>query len=100
MSEQQVKVVDVQEIVPSAISEIPIYQCFKQVRAFEITKIDPIVDGGGKALVSGAEHRVVVESDWLEHFKPQVGMMIVFYEEGYISVSPKVTFDKGYILLK
>lgn len=81
------------------LNKVPKYQSHKVVRALRIAegmfevlpnkdmKV-PIADGGFSAILLKAEVTA-------RHY-PQPGDYVVFYEDGYISISPKKAFDEGY----
>ncbi len=97
-------------------SELPLYNCHKQVRAVEITKVikhahqdtdfDDVVfeasaDFQGAHLFydhhSGLK-TIAVTADWYRRHKPEAGGYYVMYEDGYTSFSPGSAFEAGYTL--
>jgi hypothetical protein len=78
--------------------EMPEYICHKVVKADQITQI--IFHEGGDASIflkntSGAYH---LPKTFIDRHHPVVGSYIVYYEDGYFSVSPAEPFEKGYSL--
>lgn len=85
---------------------LPLFKCHKIVQAALIVGVltpDPSEDIDGVVLLlGGVEEPLVVTLDWLEKHTPTdstdgvVGGMLVIYEDGYQSWSPKDVFDAGY----
>lgn len=87
------------------MSQLPLYQCHKKVRAAEIVGMCRYADGGallvllvpGKGTVD-----VVVDHEWLaRNPKTEIGGFFVEYQEGdgYTSFSPAAPFVGGYTLI-
>lgn len=74
--------------------EMPRFRCHKEVSAFKIESIRPIVDGG--AALSGMGLHVQVDRDYVERHKPSIGGYYIQYEDGYKSWSPAKAFEDGY----
>jgi hypothetical protein len=71
---------------------IPQYQCHKKVRAFEIGKIEgcmiyPLHDD---------LEPVKVDFEFIDRHPLNQPGYLVFYEDGYMSFSPKKAFEDGY----
>jgi hypothetical protein len=87
----------------------PLYQCFKQVRAAQIARIEiskPVNNDLTRIMArtlffvwfgEGPEiPPVSIPEDVYQKHKPQVGWYLVRYEDGYTSFSPPETFEAGY----
>lgn len=80
-----------------ASREMPRYQCHKQVWAFRIEAIQPVV--GGAAIITPAESGYApfeVDQAYVAKHKPMVGGFYVKYDDGYQSYSPAKAFEGGY----
>lgn len=95
------------DIPSSASSPMPQYLCHKKVWALKIKEIvfDSDIaekenrDSDGRALITPEESSFVpfiVEADYVNKHKPQVGGYYVVYEGGYKSWSPAKEFEEGY----
>jgi hypothetical protein len=87
--------------------EMRYWQCHKRVRAAKIVdiksadEVEPVERGeipGLAVFVEGVEGYFNVHHSWAAKQGPvlQPGNMLVFYEDGYMSVSPVDTFESGY----
>ena len=91
-------------------SEMPKYQCHKQVRALKIKSIrhheNPDKSGRSAAASYGATITPVdpnygefdVPAEFVTKHKPVAGGYYVVYEDGYKSFSPEAAFEAGYAL--
>jgi hypothetical protein len=86
---------------------MPLYQCHKVVRAFQIKKISATYvdsgDGGrtritGRTIIPVIENLAPIKVDevWYQKFNPKAGGYFVVYEDGYTSYSPQKAFEYGY----
>lgn len=84
---------------------MPKYQCHKVVEAGKIRKIDLEPNGNGDAILGFESNLadqyedIIVNQDFLEKHKPEIGGYYVVYEDGYDSFSPAGAFEKGYLLV-
>lgn len=84
------------------------YQCYKVVQAAKIHEVLSGRDdrkGPGATLVLMSEGSTVRQSvsmsdTWVSKHNPQDGDYLVYYEDGYESVSPAAAFEAGYTLIK
>ena len=86
--------------VPFGGVDYPLYDCHKQVRAFKIGAIASYGEGKGWK-ISPANHDltpIAVTEAFYDRHQPQVGDMVVYYVDGYMSVSPAQAFEDGYRL--
>jgi hypothetical protein len=77
------------------IETVPKYKCHKEVRAFEIGKIE------GKSIYpkdDSFEPIEVTHEFMTKHPLNEVGYIVV-YADGYVSYSPKKAFEEGYTLM-
>lgn len=97
-------------------SELPLYNCHKQVRAVEISQVlkhahpDPDFDDAvfeassdfqGATLFyehPGGDKTIAVTADWYRKHRPEAGGYYVMYDDGYTSFSPGSAFESGYTL--
>ncbi len=78
-------------------TELPLYQCHKQVRAAKITGFRQNGQTDMPDLLLGEIGGIVtLLPDWHAKHKPQIGGYYVEYEDGYKSYSPAVPFESGY----
>jgi len=80
-----------EEQVPPQVSNMPRYRCHKEVRAFEMGKIE-----GNRIFPIDGEIPFTMEPDFMTRHNLNQPGYIVFYEDGYRSFSPKDVFEKGY----
>ena len=85
--------------------KLPLYQSHKKVRASKIITIQP--ENNNHKL--GAAHLILeqegfppqfMDAIWIQRFRPEVGMYLVVYSDGYTSVSPAQAFEEGNTLIK
>ena len=81
------------------MSQLPLYQCHKRVRAAKIKAVEYdfpnwIVSFEGSELSS-----ISVASGFVAKHKPESGGYFVEYEDGYQSFSPAEAFESGYSLI-
>lgn len=73
------------------IDLLPVYQCFKRVRAAQIVNITPnTLDLRGGIFIE-------VSTEWLTKHTPHIGGYYVVYDDGYASFSPASAFESGYV---
>lgn len=96
------------EMTDQAEREMPRYQSHKKVWALKIAKIEPAADGkvcgptdesDGTAFITPEEEgygRFLVDREYMNKHRPQVGGYFVQYEGGYKSWSPADAFESGY----
>jgi len=76
----------------------PRYKSHKEVWALRIAKIEPRADGG--VVLSFAEDSgfapMLVESILVRRYMPIAGDFLLFYRDGYRSISPRRAFEEGY----
>lgn len=88
----------------NAKSQLPKYQCHKQVRAFKIAQITKGCEecGDGSILIpeGGINAGFMVQKDWMEKHSPEVGGYYVVYDSDYSSYSPADAFESGYSLIQ
>lgn len=90
-----------------AIQALPLYQCYKQVRALKIKRVTPHIERGGNIPFCTMSietdvpelKQVEVSGDFYTEKKPAAGGYLVIYEDGYRSYSPAEAFENGYSLL-
>lgn len=88
-------------------TEMPKYECKKQVWALKIKSI--VIDGEGENIESDGSAIITpeeegyapfkVDFEYMQKHKPQVGGYYVVYKDGYKSFSPAEPFEDGYSLL-
>lgn len=88
--------------------QMPLYQCFKQVRALKIKAINEIVTREGIVPIS-TDYELVFENEKYGTFKVSLDFMqrtscvpggyLIRYEDGYLSFSPAKAFEEGYVRL-
>lgn len=82
---------------PPAPSEVPpLYECHKQVRAFQIATVDRSFVRSQIVPVDDTLPRVEVSAEWDARHEPQAGGYYIIYEDGYASYSPAAPFEAGY----
>jgi hypothetical protein len=87
-----------------AASEMPKYQCHKQVWALRIKNIEVFEQGSPNALAGAAcitpfeigYAPFFVDQAYLDKHNPQIGGYYVVYDDGYKSWSPAQAFEQGY----
>lgn len=77
------------------MNKFPVYKCHKLVRAF---KIETIIKYS--IYPEGHNIPVVMDYEFKGKHNPQEGGYIIYYNDGYVSYSPKEAFEEGYTLLK
>ncbi|WP_247437640.1 Gp49 family protein [Photobacterium damselae] len=82
------------------------YKCSKVVSAAEIVSVASKceIDGSLSLIIADPENEdlrlpYLAHSDLTVRYKPQVGDYIIMYSGGYISISPKEEFERGYSLI-
>lgn len=93
----------------SSESEMPKYQCHKQVWALKIADVDIVsafdpedrdkpqpITGAFLTPQDAAYAPFTVGAEYVSKHNPQPGGYYVRYEDGYESYSPAETFDSGY----
>lgn len=98
------------------MNELAIWQCHKRVRAGKIQRIDavykndqhpglfrvhvrPADEGAGlviREVPYGVFARLIAETGTVNE---AIGQMLIVYDDGFVSWSPKETFSRGYALL-
>ena len=80
----------------SAMMELPLYDCHKQVRACLIKEVRAL----HLQLIPADEKLAPIELDqqYFDKHRPQAGGYFVVYEDGYKSYSPAEAFEGGYKL--
>lgn len=76
------------------------YISHKTVEAFKIISITLCADGVSLAGENGNGDSVVVNDDYMQRNKPQVGGYYVQYKDGFQSWSPAKAFEEGYSIVK
>ncbi len=83
----------------SSAVELPLYKCFKNVRAAKITDIHISQETPSAILFFGdILGRREVTEDWFNKHNPAAGGYFVRYADGYESYSPSHAFENGYSL--
>ena len=78
-------------------TEMPRYQCHKQIWALKIAQIDPVSGKGWMITPEEEGYAPFFVSDaYRTKHNPQVGGFFVVYEDGYQSYSPAEALEKGY----
>lgn len=83
-------------------TNLPKYQCFKEVCALKIRKIILEERNNGTYLIVPDEEYYApfeISKEYIEKHKPEVGGYYVVYKDGYKSYSPAVAFEEGYRLI-
>lgn len=83
------------------MSDLPLYQSHKKVRAAPIDHIE-------KSLAEPEKHIIFLEGYGLEvvnskmfaRYTPVRGDYYVVYDDGYASISPRKAFEDGYIKIE
>lgn len=81
----------------SAAMEMPRYKCHKKVWAFKIKKLD--VDEGGSVIMTPEDSAycpILLNKEYVEKHKPEIGGYYIVYKGGYKSYSPAEAFEDGY----
>lgn len=87
-----------------ATTELPLYNCHKQVRAAKITSIRGEPDGSHVLVLASLQDDggdpllAVVPADFIAKHSPAIGGYFVLYKDGYSSYSPADAFEDGYAL--
>lgn len=83
--------------------EYPQYQSHKKIRALQIGDEFPItVNGDGSVTLPIADvgfNKITVKAEVVSRYFPANGDFLVFYEDGYQSISPSKAFKEGYTKL-
>ena len=74
----------------------PRYRSHKEVRALKITDVAPVSDGRAILSVEGGFAPITVVADVVRRYMPIDGDYLVFYDDGYRSISPRAPFEDGY----
>jgi len=84
----------------TAQTELPKYQCHKQVYALKIKELNVLDEDGKIELVPEEEgyESIVLDAKYMERHNPIAGGYYVEYDDGYISYSPQAPFEAGYTL--
>ena len=80
--------------------ELPLYQCYKRVRAAKIGRLEPLEDGN--VIIRPADESIEpfqVSDDYCQRYSPTPGGYYVKYADGYESFSPCQAFEEGYTWL-
>ena len=81
---------------------IPSYQCIKIVKAIQITGVEQHPHETHHVIahinLPDAEP-ITLRGKILARYVPQPGDYLVEYEDGYVSISPRDVFEKGYQLI-
>lgn len=97
MSDQTNELAEVARRALHAVADWPRYQCHKVVRAAQITGIGQIsADEVDYVIELKDLPAVALDAEWCRIRAPQVGGYLVCYEDGYLSYSPAVPFERGY----
>ncbi len=76
------------------------YQCHKKVEAAKIVDVPAPHDAVGALrddyFIRHESGTVTVDGEWIANHQPEVGMYLVWYEDGHLSVSPAASFEAGY----
>jgi hypothetical protein len=79
---------------------MPKYRCHKEVWALKIAAVLPDEWGVGLRFEDRGFYVRAFTNDQLQGKpKPEVGMYLVIYEDGYTSFSPAAAFEDGYTLV-
>jgi hypothetical protein len=94
-----------QTMDPQVAAKLPQYQSHKKVRASKIKAIQKENNNqqnGPAYLILEAEGfpPLFMEAQWMQRFTPEVGQMLVVYDDGYMSISPAKPFDEGHTSIK
>lgn len=76
--------------------ELPLYQCYKKVRA---VKIEHIYTAAGRTYIVPnipEINDIPVSQEYVDKHQPKVGGYYVKYLDGYTSYSPAEAFENGY----
>jgi len=82
--------------------QLPRYRSIKCLSAAEITFLLTHVDGTLDVELTdtdGKIHKIRMDPNWNHKHDPQLHGYMVFYDDGYISFSPKKAFEEGNVLL-
>lgn len=77
------------------MTEIPRYRCIKKVRALEINMITS--DDVMFFEIADGHRPIKAAPDLFARYRPQAGDFLVFYDDGYMSISPRKAFLEGYV---
>ena len=84
------------------MTDLPLYNCHKQVRAARISKIEGFSDGDAYLQFNweGQEgiNAVHVSREYMRKHEPKWGGYYIRYKDGYESYSPAEAFEEGYSL--
>lgn len=80
-------------------TEMPRYQCHKQVWALKIASVHREHHAFILRFESAHYAAIEVSAEWVDKHKPEEGGYYVVYEDGYASFSPAKAFESGYTLL-
>lgn len=82
------------------MSELPLYQCHKQVGALKVRGIVKVEVGFELHFEDDRFAPHPVPNQWVAHCEPHIGGYFVRYEDGYESFSPARVFEMGYTAIK
>lgn len=81
--------------------ELPVYQCYKKVRALKIDIVSQNPDGTGYLVPIELGYATIkVTHAYFDKHNPVAGGYYVLYEDGYESYSPAKAFEEGYTRIK
>ena len=84
-----------------SVDKRPHYQCDKKVYAHKIAGLKRNADGSVTIKVAELGFTDIrVLAKWVLRHAPHIGDYIVYYEDGYVSVSPAKPFEAGYTLIE
>lgn len=80
------------------MEQLPKYQSVKTVQAAPIATVSDTVLTLRVKQADGTEFmNVPVVDNMFARYRPVEGDYYVIYEDGYVSISPKAAFERGYI---
>jgi len=83
-----------------AVDKRPHYKCHKTVRAHKIAGVTDNDDGSVTVIPAEQGFTMIRLLNFHAAHLLEPGAYLVYYEDGYISVSPGVPFEDGYTLIK
>ncbi len=90
---------DEPEVATTSPGGLPRYKCHKVVTAFLIAAAEAM--SNGRVRLSGVDsaHEIIVDADYVDKHRPQIGGYYVRYHDGYQSWSPAAAFEASYHLV-
>ncbi len=90
---------DEPEVATTSPGGLPEYKCHKVVTALLIIAAESLSNGRIRLTGVDPMHAIIVDADYVDKHRPQIGGYYVRYHDGYQSWSPAAAFEAGYTLV-